>query len=394
VRIDRSGPLLVAAGGLLAFVMLGWSGLLIPSLIRDVERDLRVSDADMGTAYLLNAATFTAGCLLAGWATPIVGRRTVLLAAIAAISTGCVVLLAGSWPLFLVGMGLRGLGSGVIEVGIQGLFMVAFLSRQRRAVNTVHFSYSLGAAIAPLAIAGLLGAGIAWTGLGGATAVPWLVAGLILALAPMDSGRRDAAAPPARLRPSLALVAGCAAIAVYVGAEVGVSSWVVRFLASAPLELAAAALTLFWAALAVSRLLAVRVGDSVRPERLALAGFLGAAVAIVAAVVVPSVPASIALFGVAGFAFGPVYAAIILLGARIPGRRDAVTGILASSGVGGSLFYPPLMGVISVGVGLGPAMAGTAILASAGAVFVLIAVRALSAAPGATDRTHAEATSR
>ncbi len=241
----------------------------------------------------------------------------------------------------------------------------------------VHFCYSLGAALAPVVVAGLIGGGLPWPTLMAVTAVPWLVAGAFLAIAPMDARTRPGAVPPARLRLSIPLVAGAVAIALYVAAEVGVTSWLVRFLEDADLGLAASALTLFWAALAVSRLLAARFGAAFDPAALAIGGFVLAAAAIVGAVLAPAIEFQIALFALAGFAFGPVYPGIILLGGRMTGRKDAVTGILASSGVAGSIVYPPLMGAISLGPGLGVAMAGAAVLSVVGAGLVAIAARLL-----------------
>ncbi len=80
--------------------------------------------------------------------------------------------------------------------------------------------------------------------------------------------------------------------------------------------------------------------------------------------VVPSLPASIILFGVVGFAFGPVYPLIMAVaGDRFPGRAAAVSGFLAGVAVLGAIVYPPVMGFLSVAVGLGVAMVGAAILA-------------------------------
>jgi fucose permease len=380
VHIDRSGQRLIIAGGLLAFTMLGWTGLLMPALIRDIQRDLAVNDAQMGTAYLLSAVMFTIGCLLAGWGVGRVGRRAVLMAGIAMLVVGSLGVLLPGWPAFLSAAALRGLGMGIIEVGVQGLFLYAFAGPlQGRAINMVHFCYSLGAALAPLAVAGFIGVGLPWPVVMALAAVPWAIAAGLLAVAPMDARVRHGSVPTPRLGFTVPLVAAAIAIALYVAAEVGVSSWLVRFLADAELGLAAAALSIFWAALAVSRLAAARWGATVAPEVLAIGGFLVAAGAIAGAVVIPSVELSIALFAVAGFAYGPVYPGIILLGGRIPGRKDAVTGILASTGVAGSIIYPPLMGVISESAGLGVAMTGAAVLSIVGAVLVVVSARALPA---------------
>lgn len=388
MRTERTGQQLIIAGGLLAFTMLGWTGLLVPSLIRDIERTLSVTDADMGTAYLLGAVTFTAGCLLAGWAIPRLGRRGVLLGAIAMLVVGSIAVLVPSWAVFLAAASLRGLGMGIIEVGVQGLFLNAFAGpMQGRAINMVHFCYSLGAALAPIVGAALIGVGLDWQLVMVLAVVPWLISAGLLAIAPMDKRVRRGAAPPAKLRLTIPLAAAAVAISLYVASEAGVSSWLVRFLADADLGLAATALTLFWAALAVSRLLVARFGAGVPPERLAIGGFVVAAAAIIAAVLAPTLGISIVCWAVAGFAYGPVYPGIILLGGRIQGRKDAVTGILASSGVAGAIVYPPLMGIISVGPGLGVAMGGAALLSLAGAALVVVATRALPA----WSRAEAEA---
>jgi fucose permease len=72
---------------------------------------------------------------------------------------------------------------------------------------------------------------------------------------------------------------------------------------------------------------------------------------------------SIALFAVVGFAMGPIFPMIQAIGGeRYVDRSAAVGGLLTGFGVGGGTVYPPLMGLISVTVGLTAAMYGTAVL--------------------------------
>ena len=126
------------------------------------------------------------------------------------------------------------------------------------------------------------------------------------------------------------------------------------------------------------------------PETLVMAGFLVATVSLIAAVVVPSIPASIVLFTATGFALGPVYPGIILVGGRISTtHKDAVTSLLASAGVAGAVVYPTLMGAISLGAGLGVAIGGAGLLCAVGAIFVAVAVRRLGPAPDEAASTQA-----
>jgi fucose permease len=170
------------------------------------------------------------------------------------------------------------------------------------------------------------------------------------------------------------LVALGVAIACYVASEIGVSSWLVRFLDAAPLALATGALSLFWAGLALGRLVSARISDRFDHLRLATVSAAVAGAAIVSAVLVPSTGASIALFAVVGFASGPVFPLIIAIGGeRHPDRSAAVSGFLTAAAVAGGVVYPPVMGFLSVNVGLVIAMLGTGILGVACAGALLLA---------------------
>ncbi|HZC32904.1 MAG TPA: hypothetical protein VE640_06420, partial [Candidatus Bathyarchaeia archaeon] len=91
----------------------------------------------------------------------------------------------------------------------------------------------------------------------------------------------------------------------------------------------------------------------------------------------PSLSISVALFTLAGFVSGPIYPLIVAIGGeRFPARSAAVGGFLSGTAVIGGIFYPPVMGFMSVTVGLPAAMIGTALLALACAgVLVLVGRR-------------------
>jgi fucose permease len=326
---------------------------------------------------------FVSGSLASGYLMERLGRGLVLPAAVLAMGAGLgVECLAPSWGLFVVGAGISGLGSGSVEVGINGLFLDRFHEDRGRAMNRLHLCYSLGALAAPLAVGALVEMGVAWR-------LPFAITGALVFAVALRLGTRDlgarrvaVAAPTLRglgaRRVPLPLVLLALAIACYVASENGVSSWLVRFLGDAHAGVATVALSLFWAGLTGGRIVASRSGGRFAPMAVATACGLAAGAAIVAAVVVPWAGASIALFGVAGFACGPVYPMIMATaGGLYPARSNAVSGILTAAAVAGSVVYPPLMGFISNGVGLGVGMAGAGLSACACAA-ALIAVRALA----------------
>src|SRR4029077_4799221 len=106
-----------------------------------------------------------------------------------------------------------------------------------------------------------------------------------------------------------------------VPAGVGLSTGPVRFLEPAPLTQATTALALFWAGLTLGRLTAARLADRYDHTRFTIVAAAATGVVLIGAILVPSLPISIALFALAGFATGPVFPMIIVMGGgRSPGR--------------------------------------------------------------------------
>ena len=378
-----SHPRAAGAVGSLTFLLIGWSGLLVPSLIRSIERDFVQSDAGLGVYYLLYAAAYASGSLGGGVVTERLGRRRVLAISAAAHGAGFMALgIAPAWSIALASAIPAGLGAGALDGGVNGLVLDLYPSGRGRALNTLHLVFSLGALASPLVVGRLVDAGIPWQVLvvgTGAVAVPVALLFVVVAL---PHGRRSATpteqvvrgpGPMALRWPLLTLEF---AIACYVASEVGVSSWLVRFLDQVPLNLATTSLSLFWAGLAIGRLVAARSADRFDHLQFTTVSILIASVALVGAVVVPSVGVSIVLFGLVGFAFGPVFPMIIAIGGRrYPDRSAAVGGFLTGSAVIGAVIYPPIMGFMSVTIGLGAAMLGTGVLGLACAGSLLLARR-------------------
>jgi fucose permease len=361
-------------------LLVGWTSLLVPSLIRSLEHDFAQTDAGIGVFFFVNSVAYVAGSMSGGLLTERFGRRPVLTLSVLLIALGLAgIAIVPSWFLVLA-LGVPfGFGSGAIDGGANGLILDLYPTGRGRALNLLHTFFSLGALASPLVVGRLVEAGIAWQSIVIGTALVALPLAAVIALAALPSGRH-AHAPRgdgARLGLALPLVALAIAIACYVGSEVGVSNWLVRFLETASVGLATSALALFWGCLALSRIISAKVGDRFDHARFAATAALIAAIALLAAVVVPSLPVSIILFGVVGFAFGPVYPLIMAVGGdRFPGRLAAVSGFLSGVAVVGAIAYPPVMGFVSVGIGLGAAMAGAAALAlGCGVVLFLVGRR-------------------
>jgi fucose permease len=371
-----------AAGvlGCLCFLLIGWAGLLVPSLIRSIEHDFGQTDAGLGIFYFVNAVAYATGSLGGGIVTERLGRRTVLASAAALLILGLVLVGAVPiWAVVLLAAVPAGIGAGAIDGGANGLILDLFPSARGRALNTLHLFFSVGALSAPLVVGRLLEAAIVWQAIVLGTAAVAVPICVLLAVIPMPDGRHKAVpveGGPTRGRLAFRwpLIVLEIAIACYVASEIGVSSWLVRFLEDAPIATATTGLSLFWAGLALGRLVSARISDRFDHLAFATMSAATAGIAVMAAVLVPSLDGSIALFAIAGFASGPVFPLIVAIGGeRHPGRSAAVSGFLTGAAVVGSVIYPPIMGFLSVNVGLVVAMFGTGLLSIASAGALLLA---------------------
>ncbi len=405
--IERDG--VTSAGGRLAaglvacvsLLAVGWIGLLIPSLIRSIKVTFDQTDAGIGVIYFVFALAYAVGSFGGGALTERLGRRLVLGGAILLTGLGTIGFgVAPSWGVFILVAVLVGAGAGCVDGGVNGIVLDVYREARGRALNLLHVSFSVGALTAPLVIGTLVERGIPWQAVVAGTGVVVATLALAYVIVPMPSGRRvavavgkpaaagrhagdppaagtgaPAAAPHHAGRPLLAgplLLLGIA-IAAYVASEMGISSWIVRFLEPAPLTTATLALSLYWAGLTVGRIVSSVIADRFDHLRFTVVSATGMAIAIAVAVLVPSLPIAIAAFFVAGIASGPVFPMIVAIGGdRFPERSAAVGGSLTGMAIIGSVIYPPLMGFMSVTVGLTAAMLGNALLAI-GCVVALLA---------------------
>jgi len=373
-----------------SFLLLGWAGLLVPALIRSIEDRYSQSDAGLGAYYFVLAVVYAIGSLGGGLLTERIGRRVVLSGSAVLMGVGLgLQAVAPSWVLFVAAGIPAGIGSGAIDGGMSGLVLAVSRNRPGRAMNALHLFFSVGALSSPFVVGRLVVGGVPWQDVLIATAVVAVVIGVLFARQSIPSGRRtrrsaallaaagaslelaDPATTQASavepiewrrdLRAALPLIALGASIATYVASEIGVSSWLVRFLASASVETATTALAIFWGGLTLGRLLSIRIADRLPPVVFAAACAVVAGLLLFAAVLVPDQSLAIALFGAVGLAYGPIYPMIMTVaGALYPHRLAAVTGTLAASAVIGAVFYPPLIGLLSDSVGIGIGLLGGA----------------------------------
>jgi fucose permease len=367
------------------FVLLGWTSVLVPALLRQIEARFGVDDASMGLYYFVYAASYATGSFTGGVLVERLGRRLVMPAAAALMGIGLLGTgVAPSWLVFAGAAVLLGAGGGVIDGGVNGLALAIADEARGRALNLLHLAFAIGAFVSPVVVGQLVEREIAWEGIFVVTAVAAVVVAVALRTTPMPSGVHAGRARTSRGTSEssrggsllLPLILLAVAIGCFVASEVGVSNWISRFLASVPVTLATAALSAFWGGLALGRLFAARYSDQFSHSAFAAIASVVAGVAVTVAVVVPTPELSVVAFAVAGFAMGPIFPMIIALGGDLyPDRSAATGGTLTGAAVLGGMIYPPLIGLMSAGFGIGAGLLGAAGLSIACAVAILVAAR-------------------
>jgi fucose permease len=369
-----------------AYILVGWRGLLVPSLIRFVQPAFGQDDAGLGAYFLATTLAYGVGSMLGGRVIRARGSRLVIPGAALLMASGLLVQgLTGAWLPFVLAGVLVSIGASTADVGINALVLDLFPRSRGRALNLLHVAYGVGALAAPLLLAWAVGAGAPWQSLYTATGIAVLVAmaGLALTIpshpialpAPVECTTSEATTPGSGRLPLFLLVMAVS-VACYVAAEAGVSDWLVRYLVALPLGEASLALTLFWGGIAVGRLVFARLGNRVDPGSAAPAlGIAGGALLLVA-LLAPVGTLTPLLFGAVGLAFGPIFPLVVAAaGARMPGQSATVTGTLITAAVVGAVVYPPAIGFLSGVIGLHAAMLGTALMAFACGVAAWAALR-------------------
>ena len=368
-----------------AFLLLGWTSVLVPALIRQLEAGFGVDDAAIGIYYFIYSAAYATSSFVGGLLVERLGRAVVLPAAAGLIGTGLLIAgIAPAWVVFVLGAVVLGLGGGAIDGGVNGLALAISEEGRGRALNLLHLTFAIGAFISPVVVGQLVGRGVAWEALFLATGAGALLLAFLLRAARLPSGMRrggsdDAVATrSSAVGGSLLMPLALLAIAIgsFVATEIGVSNWIIRFLAAVPVTTATAALSAFWGGLALGRLFAATYSDRFSHSTFAAIASTVAGVGVIVAVAAPTVELSVAGFALAGFAMGPIFPMIVALGGDLyPDRLAATGGTLTGAAVLGGMLYPPLIGLMSAQFGIGTGLLGAAVLSFVSASAILGAAR-------------------
>jgi fucose permease len=345
--------LIVYGGALLQ----GMALVSFPAVSAMLKQTLALSDGDYGAIFLPQVALAIVGAVAGGALARAIGLKALFALALAANATSQA-LLAGSavaspsggvLALF-AGTASLGLGFGLIGGPINAFPGLLFPRRSQSAIVAAHTMIGLGLAVGPL-IAGLFVVHAAWFGFPIALACACAIAAIAASLIPLPQPTAPVAEGGSKAtRPVASPVFWLfAAIAVtYAFAEGTFSSWAVIFLRDGrglPDMTASLALSAFWGALVIGRLMASVLIVRVPPKIvwLALPGLMFVAFWLVS--FADSAETGIGAFAIAGLACSAFLPLTISLAVeRFP---DSVAWVSSM-----------LIAALMTGVGLGSFLVG------------------------------------
>jgi fucose permease len=264
------------------------------------------------------------------------------------------------WPSPWLNLALNfaiGLGQGTIEV-VTNLEVIHMEKRgQSRLMNLMHAAFSMGAIVGPASVGIVLGMGSRGTIVFSAAAVMLALMALFFGIAKFprlaqenEHGQREGL----RLlrRPILLILT--LFLLLYVGAELGVSTWVSEYFVkvlSTTASTGAFAVSLFWIGIFSGRLGASLAYKGTRQEYILLSLTLLAALALGFVLLVSSTVAVAVGVFLAGLGLSALYPLVMAMVGRYFKSGFAV-GTAATGGALGSFTFPFLMAVLAESVGM------------------------------------------
>lgn len=366
-----------------SYALLGWSSVILASLIGSIESAFNKTDADIGVILLFAAAFYGIAGLGGGFLTERIGSRNVLLAAflfltICMLGQGTI----NVWLLFAACVALTSLGSGAIDAGFGALFLEAFADRRSVALNHLHLFYGVGALISPALIGVLISVGAPWRLIYLITAAMALTGALAISRlhvrkpSPSATAEETPEVITATERSLVPFFWLAAAMMLYEAQVSGITIWIVRFLEDHGVGWATSALTAYWVGVSLSRLTASRILGFASAATTCLALLVLSSIAYLIAILSPTIAVTVVMLVIGGYLCGPIYPLILSIGGDMyPHRLSRLSGGMTMAATFGVLLCPPLIGFLADTQGIRTGLIGAALVGIPSAVAIAMAVR-------------------
>lgn len=322
-------------------------------------------ESTMGLLISTHFTGFIISVMYAGYLVDRIGLKPVMTAA--AITLGVTMCAMGSsWNvnMLFVMMFLTGLGGGAVEAAVNT--MIATLHKDSRVfeLNKLHVFFGAGAFIWPTIAGMYLGEGGSWRVLYYIIGIFSTVVALTLTVQKFPVHEKSTPVKPSDMISMLKnprVIMLSMVIAFYVGGEMGINAWVVRYFdevlhageamaAGGPMKIGALGfstnlnsnffLTMYWFSITVGRIVATAAGKYIPDIKLLR---IMAVVSTVCATITFSVDnyvVAAVFLAATGLFFSGIFATTIAAGSNMfPSRTGIVSGIIIGfSGIGNIIF--------------------------------------------------------
>jgi len=326
----------------------GWLGPFLPQISHISHLPIERA----GLIVSASAAGYFISLLIAGEISQSLSAQKILVGGMVLFTLGLTALaVAASLAGLLCAGFLIGVAGGGIDIGANALIVEFNRERLASALNYLHVLFGVGALLGPLIVSAAFAGRVPYWWIFGGGALACAAIGFRLSITPAHEIRTAPEPGNGFLamlsRPVIWVIS--AVMFLYVGAEIGIGTWLFLYLRTAgalsPM-LASSGVSLYWLGLVCGRAFGGRLGHRIAlPQFTMLASALSAAalVILMAAPTTGGVAAS-AVFLI-GFGYGPVFPNMIAVGAaRFPAEVGRMTSIVVAGGALGAIVAPWIMG--------------------------------------------------
>ncbi len=345
---------LLLAGFVMFGVIFTVAGAALPHIIRTFGWSYTVT----GLVLAASSAGYLLSSFLNGFLIQRVSPKLIMVAGLM-IGTASMSVFArwpSPWLNLLLNLGI-GLCQGALEV-VTNLEIIHMEKKgQSRLMNLAHALFCVGAIVGPAGVGYILNARIPLVVIFVAASVLFGLLALLFVLTPFPRTQKEPEpGAPAGFRllrqPLLLIMTG--ALLVYVGMEIGISSWASEYVVKVlevSASVAALAVSLYWLGLLAGRLAISFAYRGTRQELLMLALSVLSGAALVVVLLARSTTAVAAAIFIAGLGSSGFYP----LGMSLTGKHfksGVAVGTVATGGAAGSIAFPFMMALLSQGMGV------------------------------------------
>ena len=359
--------------------------LLIGPLIPSLMDTFHIDEGTVGLLLAMGSTGFLMGPLVAGL---IIDRISIRWALIVGVVIEIVFLLlfglSNAFFIAVIANFALHLGSGFVETSANVLpSLIEGKHSAHARMNAVHLFFSVGAFLAPFLIGLYLDATGQFRPVFFFALIPTavLLTWSVFVKTPdnkQSSRHRNVKKDISAVLKSRTTILGALSLLLYVGAEVGVSSWIVHYLQEVlafSTVRAASGLSLVWVFIMIGRYLNSLLGRRLSAKTLVVLSGTGGFVGVILFVFIRSTPIVYILLAWIGICLSGVFPNIMAeLNGRDPKRIGTVTAVMAMGAAIGAGIFQWLIGIIAENVSLRAAYVVPGILQLLAVVSFLLAL--------------------